>query len=257
MAFALVISGLLSGVLAGLLGIGGGVVLVPILLGLGYAPIEAVASSSLAIVVTSLSGSLQNWRMGYLDTQRVLLLGLPAIATAQLGVLIANWLPSRGLLLAFGLLLLLNTYLVGIRRRLAKKTDPETGVETPRRRLWTPTTARLTTGASAGLLGGLFGIGGGVIMVPMQMLLLHEPIKRAIQTSLGVVVIIAIASTVGHALRGNVVWQAGLILGVGGLISAQLSTRALPKLPERVVSLLFRSLMLGLAIYVFWKAWAQ
>lgn len=59
--------GLFSGILAGLLGIGGGTVLVPLLVTLGYAPIQAVATSSLAILVTSISGSIQNWRMGYFN----------------------------------------------------------------------------------------------------------------------------------------------------------------------------------------------
>jgi uncharacterized membrane protein YfcA len=64
-------------------------------------------------------------------------------------------------------------------------------------------------------------------MVPMQMLLLGEPIKQAIQTSLGVIVMTAIAATGGHALQGNVVWLAGIGLGLSGLVSAQLSTRPL------------------------------
>lgn len=57
------ISGFFSGILAGFLGIGGGTVLVPLLVALGYEPIQAVATSALAITITALSGTLQNWRM--------------------------------------------------------------------------------------------------------------------------------------------------------------------------------------------------
>lgn len=94
-------------------------------------------------------------------------------------------------------------------------------------------------------------------MVPLQMVLLREPIKRAIQTSLGVIVLTAIAATAGHALRGNVNVFAGLCLGLGGLLGVQFSTRALPKLPDRLVSLLFRTLLFGLAFYILTQAWAQ
>ncbi|WP_008314181.1 sulfite exporter TauE/SafE family protein [Leptolyngbya sp. PCC 6406] len=256
----LLVSGLLAGVLAGLLGIGGGTVLVPILVTLGYEPIQAVATSSLAIIITSASGSFQNWRMGYLNFQQVALLGLPAIVTAQFGVLIADYLPARWLLVAFALLLLLNIYLVGVRKRLALQALTATAAEpsAPMNPVkMNPTVAGLLTGGTAGLLAGIFGIGGGVIMVPLQMLLLGEPIKRAIQTSLGVIVITAIAATTGHALRGNVVWPAGIVLGLGGLISAQLSTRTLPKLPDPVVTLLFRSLLMVLVVYVLWQAWQR
>lgn len=246
-------AGLFAGILAGLLGIGGGTVLVPILVALGYAPIQAVATSSLAIIITSLSGSLQNWRMGYLDFKRVALLGGPAVVTAQFGVLVASQLPEALLLLAFAILLLLNIYLVGVRKRLARQsTDTEEA-----KSAMNPMTARILTGGLAGFLAGLLGIGGGVIMVPLQMILLDETIKRAIQTSLGVIVLTAIASTIGHAIQGNVIWVGGILLGVGGLLGAQLSTRALPKLPDRVVSQLFRALLATLVVYTLWQAWQQ
>ena len=250
---ALIFSGIFAGILAGFLGIGGGTVMVPILVTLGYAPIQAVATSSLAIIITALSGSIQNWRMGYLDFRRVLLLGLPALITAQFGVLLASSLPDRMLLLAFAILLACNLYLVGVRKQLARRDD----AQAKRAALWNPTVARVFTGGTAGFMAGLLGVGGGVIMVPLQMVLLGEPIKQAIQTSLGVVVITAIASTLGHAVQGNVVWIAGIVLGFGGLISAQLSTRILPKLPDQIVSALFRTLLAVLIVYTLWQAFQQ
>ena len=60
------IGGLASGILAGFLGIGGGTVMVPILVALGYQPIQGVATSALAITIIATSGTLQNWRMGYI-----------------------------------------------------------------------------------------------------------------------------------------------------------------------------------------------
>ncbi|MGD1908570.1 MAG: sulfite exporter TauE/SafE family protein, partial [Leptolyngbyaceae cyanobacterium] len=156
-------------------------------------------------------------------------------------------------LVAFAILLASNVYLVGVRNRLARQDDAAEVNPTQ----WNPTVARLFTGSIAGLLAGVFGVGGGVIMVPLQMLLLGESIKRSIQTSLAVIVMTAIGATAGHALRGNVVWVAGLILGFGGLLSAQLSTRLLPKLPDRIVTVLFRALLVSLVVYTLWQAWQQ
>ncbi|URD50412.1 sulfite exporter TauE/SafE family protein [Chroococcidiopsis sp. CCNUC1] len=240
--------GLFSGILAGLLGIGGGTVLVPLLVTLGYAPIQAVATSSLAILVTSISGSIQNWRMGYFNWKRVSLLGFPAVVTSQIGVYVASRIQPYILLLAFGILLLINIYLVNLRQHLTTK---QTSTETQ----FNPLLARLFTGGVAGILAGLFGVGGGVIMVPLQMLLLKEEIKVAIQTSLGVIVITAISATVGHTVTGNVLFIPGLLLGCGGLLGAQISTRVLPKLPDRTVSFVFRLFLGILSIYVFWQAW--
>jgi len=265
---ALIGSGLFAGGLAGFLGIGGGTVLVPILITLGYSPIQAVATSSLSIIITALSGSIQNWRMGYLDFKRVLLLGLPAMVTAQAGVLVASGLSPRLLLIAFAALLAANVYLVGVRRQLAQQATPsqvasqatsQNVSEAPsvKDALIHPTLARILTGGLVGFLAGLLGVGGGVIMVPLQMVLLGETIKRSVQTSLGVVVLTGIAATIGHALQENVVWIAGIILGSGGLMGAQFSTRALPKLPSQVVTNLFRSLLAALIVYTLWQAWQQ
>jgi uncharacterized protein len=322
-------AGLFAGILAGFLGIGGGTVLVPLLVSLNYAPVQAVATSSLSIVITAISGSIQNWRMGYLSLSQVAGIGFPAIITAQIGVYLAGIFPPYLLLVFFGLLLWLNIYLVEVRKRfkegesgsieresnhvpslainrhLAKTQSRTDRIPVPQELLEmsnqnasppcgqstivmgnysdlmsgsvttypllilntssqlpnstnvlvNPIFARIATGSAAGLLAGLFGVGGGVIMVPLQILLLGESIKTAIQTSLGVIVITAISATLGHAARGNVLWVVGLILGGGGLLGAQISTRFLPRLPDRVVSLAFRSLLAILSIYVFWQAW--
>ncbi len=246
----LVFGGLFSGILAGFLGIGGGTVLVPMQIALGYTPLQAVATSSLAIVITATSGTIQNWRMGFINFERVMLLALPALFTAQIGVYLASIFPSKVLLITFGLLLLLNIFLVAWRKRLIL-----TETEAPSQQTIEPNIARMVTGGAAGVLAGLFGVGGGVIMVPLQMLLLKESIKAAIQTSLGVIVITAISASAGHALRGNILLIQGLVLGFGGLLGVQVSTRFLPKLPNKIVSIAFRSLLAILSVYMFWQAW--
>ena len=244
------ISGFFSGILAGFLGIGGGTVLVPLLVALGYQPIQAVATSALAITITALSGTVQNWRMGYIKLQSILYLGLPALLAAQIGVYLADKFPAALLLFAFGLLLVTNIFLVEFRKRvIAKHKDQE------KTTIGNPVVARVTTGGTAGVLAGLFGVGGGVIMVPLQIILLGESIKTAIQTSLGVIVLTAISACVGHATQGNVLFLEGLLLGTGGLIGAQVSTRFLPKLSNQVVSFAFRNLLVILAIYTFWQSW--
>jgi len=267
---ALAIGGLVAGILAGFLGIGGGTILVPLQVSLGIPPVQAVATSNLSIVMTSTAGSIQNWRMGLLDLKRVIWLGIPALLTAQVGASIASRMPSYLLLAAFGVLLLANTYLVELRKTVVTQAL-ETEFSPAAEVRMSPWLARLLTGGAAGLLAGLFGIGGGVIMVPMQILLLKETIKVAIQTSLGAIVITAVAATASHAglsdwiwnglgfgdgtIHQNVRWIPGLILGTGGLIGVQISTRTLPKLPDATVSLLFRGFLAILSLYIFWQAW--
>lgn len=245
-----IVGGFFSGILAGFLGIGGGTVLVPFLVALGYTPIQAVATSALAITITALSGTLQNWRMGYIKPQSILYLGLPALIAAQVGVYLSEGLSAAFLLFAFGLLLVVNIFLVEFRKKVIAKHQHQTQSSNDNALI-----ARITTGSTAGVLAGLFGVGGGVIMVPLQIIWLGEPIKAAIQTSLGVIVLTAISACIGHASQGNVLFLEGILLGTGGLIGAQVSTRFLPKLSNKVISFAFRNLLTILAIYTFWQSW--
>jgi len=249
--FILVISGLASGILAGLLGIGGGTILVPLQLAFGYTPLQSVATSSLAIVITATSGTIQNWRMGYINFKQVILLGIPAVVTAYFSAGFTKFIPEKNQLVSFGFLLLFTIYLVDLRKNLAKKQQE---TEQNQQSKFSSIISRIITGGAAGILAGIFGVGGGVIMVPLQILLLGETIKVAIQTSLGVIVLSSVSAATRHAFEGNILFVEGLILGFGGLVGAQLSTRFLPRLPDQVVSLAFRIGLAILAVYVFWKA---
>lgn len=241
--------GIGAGLLAGLLGVGGGVLMVPVLIGLGVSPVQAFGTSNLAILITSISGTWQNWRSGQLQAARIWQLGLPAIVTAQLGVLLAQRLSGAVLLLGIAGLYLLNIFLVELRQRLNQsKSAPDE--DTPH-----PTLVAIgITGALGGLLAGLFGIGGGTLMVPLQVLLMGVSIKTAVQTSLGVIIVTACSALAGYAIAGEVLWQQGLWLGLGGLLGVQVTTRLLPKLPAVLVQRCFQLLLLTFAIYFVWKA---
>jgi len=248
------LAGLVSGILAGFLGIGGGTLLVPVLVQLGFLPVQATATSSLAILVTSCTGSVQNWRMGFLDVRQILLLSGPALVTAFLGTMVGDRIPDHWLLIGFGLLLLSNLYLVSLKKQVIRKAQ----FREPRMATGpaiNPVTARIITGSTAGFMAGLFGVGGGVILVPLQILLLGESIKGAVRTSLGVIVVTSISACAGHAMNQNIDFFAGLILGFGGLIGVQISTRFLPKLSDNLVTQLFRVMLVVLSIYIFSQAW--
>ena len=245
---ALAIGGVFSGVLAGILGIGGGFIIVSLLVALGYSPIQAVATSSLVIIMSSSTGSFYNWRMGYLDLQRVVYIAIPAILTAPLGAYLAGSIPDYVLLTVFSCFLLINIGLMRLRKRIVAR-------ETGSAKTFNPIVSRIATGAIAGFLAGLLGIGGGAIMVPLQLLLLNEEIKVAVRTSLGVIVTATISSCVLHATQGNVLFVPGLIVGIGGIIGTQFGARVLPNLPNSLVSQIFTVFLAAMAVLNFWQAW--
>ncbi len=243
-ALELLLAGVAAGILAGLLGIGGGTLLVPTLVALGYGPVVAIATSNWAILLTSLAGTLQNRRLGFFDGRQILALGLPALLTAPIGSRLTVLLPPSWLMVGLTVLYLSNIGLVELRRSL---DDSETSAPARRGGTW-------ITGGLGGLLAGLFGIGGGAVMVPLQVLLLGTPMKEAVRNSLGVIILTAIAATLTQALQHNVAWMPGLLLGLGGLLGTQASTRLLPKLPDLWVRRLFQLLMLVMGGWFLWRS---
>lgn len=244
--------GILSGILAGLLGIGGGFLIVSLLVALNYPPIQAIATSSLVIIMSSTAGSLANWRMGYLDWRKVIYIAIPAILFAPLGAYLATEIPTHVLLIAFGLFLLTNIFLIKLRQKIVAGTASQNQDLNKKIK---PILAKIITGSIAGFLAGLLGVGGGAIMVPLQMLLLNENIKVAIRTSLGVIVAATIASSISHALKGNVLFVEGIVLGIGGMLGTQVGTRILPTLSDSLVSKIFIVFLATMATFMFWKGW--
>ncbi|MBE9183070.1 sulfite exporter TauE/SafE family protein [Oculatella sp. LEGE 06141] len=256
----LFVLGTFTGVLAGLLGIGGGLLMVPALTVFGVPLIQATATSLIGVFLSAVSGSIRNLRAGELNWRVSVTLSLFGIVTAQVGAWLGDRLPDAGLSLAFAMLLLITIYLMRLRRRLlerqqrAELANPDLQPEPKQTQSYPKLGAVAGIGLLAGLLSGLFGVGGGVVMVPLQMLFLAETIKVAVRTSLGAIVAIAASGLAQHAWNGNVLWIPGLCLGLGGILGAQAGTRLLPRLPDRTVSLMFRLLLLALAAYMVIRA---
>jgi uncharacterized membrane protein YfcA len=111
--------------------------------------------------------------------------------------------------------------------------------------------ATVLVGLVAGFLSGLFGVGGGILVVPGLVLALHMDQRLAHGTSLAAVLPISLASLVTYAAHGNVDWPAALVLTVGAVAGAVVGTRLLHVLPERVLALAFALLLVATAVRLF------
>ena len=248
----LLVLGTCTGTLSGLLGIGGGLLMVPALTMFGVPLVQATATSLVGVFLSSVSGSLRNLRMKELNWRVSLVLAAFGIFTAQGGAWLGDRIPDHWLSLSFAGLLLLTIYLMNLRQSLKSRHAINAELPTESKLASNPIRYAPTAGIGllVGLLSGLFGVGGGLVMVPLQMLLLNEPIKSAVRTSLGAIVAIAVSALAQHAWNGNVLWIPGLCLGLGGIVGAQIGTRLLPRFPDRTVSLTFRYTLIILAVYM-------
>jgi len=261
--------GIGTGTVSGILGIGGGLLIVPFLSLWNIPLVQATATSLVGVLLSAMSGSWRNWAKGELQWRQAIVLGLCGLPTAQMGAWVANQMNDRILAFSFAVFLIAMIFLVEYKKRLGgsplaplgkRGTEPKRFDEDDRTTsiVIVPLTkgdlgGSLPIGLIAGFLSGLFGVGGGAVMVPLQMVWLGEPIKSAVRTSLGAIVLIAMSGLWRYGIQGNVLWEPGITLAIGGAIGAQFGTRLLKKLSSDRVNQLFRALLIVLAIYMTWR----
>ncbi|MDD4335634.1 MAG: sulfite exporter TauE/SafE family protein [Desulfotomaculaceae bacterium] len=158
--------GLLAGTFGGLVGLGGGVLMVPLMIGvLKIGQHKAHGTSLVALVFTGIMGSVTYAVQGNIDILASLLLASTAVFTARAGAKFANTLPEWKLGRAFGLFMLFITVLLLLKPYLPQVVDSTMGWT------WGKILVLLLTGVFTGFLSGMMGVGGGTIMVPSMVLL--------------------------------------------------------------------------------------
>ena len=233
----LALSGLMAGTFGALLGLGGGLLIVPILtLGFGYPLTLAIGTSLICVIATSTGAAAINVRAGRADIRLGIVLGAGTAVGALTGAVIAGFLPERVLAALFAVMLAYTAATMvrgAIRPRPADPgvpglPDAPPGIGAPAYR-----SRRLllaTAGAfGGGNLSGLLGVGGGIVTVPIVHLLMGAPMRVAVTTSNFMIGITAAAGSYAYLFRGDVDPRvaAPVILGVavGGVIGARLAAR--------------------------------
>lgn len=192
--------GLCAGFFAGLLGIGGGIIMVPLFLVLfkyfAYPPeliVHAAFGTSLAIIIpTSVTSTISHRKHGNVDWTQVGPLAAGGVGGAFLGGTLAAQIPGVWLKGCYGLMLLL------VGGSMFLKTSylpPERSTPVPLRQL-------LLVGVVTGAFSAFFGGGGGIVAVPMMVFFLQLPAQLAVGNSSALVVVSALAGTASYILHG-------------------------------------------------------
>ena len=264
--------GLAVGVLAGLLGIGGGMLLVPAFK-LGYAmdSLMCTATSLFTIIPTSVSGAISHIRNKTCLPKLGVAAGLGGACLSPLGVWLATLSPDWAVMGAAALIIAYSSVTMfrkalkapkvprgagaGAADAAAKEAaaeDRAAAIERAHAEAptigWREAALGAAIGLFAGLASGYVGVGGGFIMVPLMMSILHVPMKLTSGTSLIAVMILAVPGTVTLALLGNINWIAGIAVACGSIPGATLGAKLIPKVPERQLRFLFAGFLVVAAV---------
>jgi len=111
----------------------------------------------------------------------------------------------------------------------------------------------LVGGVGIGVFSGLFGVGGGALLVPLLTLGFGYTIHKAIAISLAVIVPTALSGAYRHSLAGNVEWTTALIIAVGSMVGAYFGAQLGLGISESVLRKLFALILLGVAMQMFFS----
>jgi uncharacterized protein len=256
--FVILLLGLFVGVLVGLLGIGGGVVLVPAMVYLlGYDQHLAQGTSLFILLPPIGLGALrQYWKNRQVDLQAGVYCAVGFLLGGYLGGEIAVPMDSRHLRGIFGFFLILSAVLLWRKTQVGWPAAAAVPVAEK------STTLRLVgigaTAAFCGVAAGMVGIGGGVLLVPLLGLWFGFSQHLAQGTSLvALIPPTGLLAFLAYAHAGYVNWQAGLLLIPGVFLGGVLGAKVARRLNPRRMRQLFAALMLVLGGWQAFSAWGR
>lgn len=235
--------GLLAGALGGLMGVGGGVLLVPLLVhALRIGQHEAQGTSLAFVTVTAIVAAALYFQQGSMDVPLALWLSLGALPGVLLGAGLARRMTARRLRQAFGILLLLTAV------RILVAVPAHAGPPSP----W-PAAVNVLLGLVVGALAGLLGVGGGTILVPVLVLAEGYPQHLAQGVSLLMILPTGIVGALSHARHGHVLRSSLPALMAGGAIGALLGALLAHRIEASALSRLFALFLLPVAAQMIFR----
>ncbi len=226
--------GFLAGALGGLMGVGGGILLVPLLVHvLGLRQHEAQGTSLAFVTVTALVATVPYFREGTLDLVLALYLAIGAVPGVLAGAALARRLTARSLRQGLGVLMVVTA----VRILVAAPVHADAQA------LW-PSPANVALGFLVGALGGLLGVGGGTLLVPILVLFQGVPQHVAQGVSLLMILPTGVVGAWSHARHGHVLRSLLPALTAGGALGALLGAVLAHRIEATALSRLFAVFLL-------------
>lgn len=242
--------GLAAGIMGGLLGIGGGVLIVPALVFfLAFDQHRANGTSLAVVIVLSLVGVLAYLRAGNVDLRFGMGLAAGGIIGAIIGGSVVQKIKNTVLRRAFCVFLIL-TAVKMIYDSCVTSSLPEVNEHS-----FTSARLMLALGAGTltGLLSSLLGVGGGIIMIPMLTMVLHFNQHTAQGTSLGAMIPIALTGMLKHDSLGNVDFRVAYYIGIAAAAGVLFSSWIANSLPCTTLRIVFGVFLAVMAILMALK----
>lgn len=256
--------GFLIGVALGALGGGGSILAVPVLVFVaGQSPTDATTTSLLVVGTAAVVGAAGHWRAGRARVGPGVAFGLVGIGGSLAGSALNRRLDGDVLLLGFAALIVVAAWRivtgcpsctrVGERDALRRAASAPAGAVAVRTRVVGRLVPLAAAGTAVGFLTGLFGVGGGFVIVPTLALVLRYSMPAAIGTSL-VVIAVNTATALAARLGGSIDWGTTLLFAVSASAGVVSGTRIADRIEPKTMQRSFAGLLVLVALYTGGRA---
>lgn len=234
--------GFAAGILGSMIGLGGGIIVVPVLTFLGFPPTLAASNGLFAAFSNAVASTFSYSRQKRIEYSLGLKLGLLSIPGTVIGAYVSSDVTPAIFKVLFGLLLVSSAAYIFLRKKIEAKE-----------KTLSKQMIVFAIGASffAGIISSFFGIGGGIVFVPLMVVGMGMTMKKAAPTSQFILLFASLSGIIVHSILGHPDFmQAGLLaLGafIGGLVGARLSL----DIKERYLQFLISSIIILSAIKLF------
>lgn len=243
-AIAFVIS-----MVSGMVGLGGAVLLIPAYLYLpglfGMLPLDIKSISGLTsfqVLASSLLGMIVHRKRGAVDKRLVLAMGIPIVAASLTGALLSVSVEPGFLLISFGAMAVVGAALVLLRQ---EPPEPPAGTAV---RFHVPGAVGIALGV--GFFGGMVGAPGAFLLSPLMMTVLRIPTRITIGSTLGIVLLSALAASVGKSAAGLVPVPQTLVAVLFAIPGAMLGSMLSHRLPTKTLRLALAVMIAGVAVQI-------
>jgi uncharacterized protein len=261
--------GFLIGVSLGALGGGGSILAVPVLVfAAGQSPAEATSTSLVVVGLASLIGAHGHWRQGRVRVGPGLVFGLVGIGGSLAGTALNRRLDGDVLLLAFAGLILVAAWRIVVGcpsctrsgEEAALRPEPSTAEDAAGGNVAVRTLARtglspeqllqvLVAGTFVGFLTGLFGVGGGFVIVPALALALQFTMPQAIGTSLLVIFVNTVVAFIARLGSDTIDWGTTALFAVAAIAGVSAGKRIADRIEPATMQRSFAVLLVGVALF--------
>jgi len=238
----LIALGFAAGVLGSMIGLGGGIVVVPVLTFFGFSPTLAASSSLLAAFSNATASTISYSKQKRVEFSLGLKLGLLTIPGTVLGAYVSSDITPQIFKILFGLVLIASAIYIFARKKIESKKPNLTSKMMV-----------FAIGASffAGIISAFFGIGGGIIFVPLMVVGMGMAMKKAAPTSQLILLFASLSGVIVHSLLGHSDFLVAGFLAMGsfagGIVGAKLSI----EIKERFLQILVSIVIIAAAIKMF------